>query len=260
MTKTIKTARATAATMHKTLDAIGKVAYDSAVTSGNVDRSIDAAIKAALANCDDGEGKRRKAIGEAFKLHFAAALLTTCSNNLNMAARVSHAVKLKGMAPGPVSKAGKIVAPTGAVKKGQKRRTLEQQADWRAAYEVNAAKKLQRSLDRLGLKATNTIGQKGAATRKAKADAAKAAAAKADKGAVISLAKVAKFMPPARKDMTPTTLAAYLVNQGATMQAVLQDAVQSFANRKLAVEGLINIGTIVGDYREAINKATKALA
>ena len=258
--KPARIAKASPAVQAKTLEAIGKVAYDSASQGATIDRSIDATIKAALTNCDDSEGKRRKAIGEAFKLHFAAALLITCSNNLPMASRVAHAEKLKAMAPGPVMVNGKIVAPTGKLTKGQKRRTLEQQADWALAYQVNAAKKLSRALDRLGLKATNATGSKSAASRKAKADKAKADAAKLDKGAVIQLSKVAKFMPPARKDMTPMALAAYITNQAATVQTVLQDAVQTFSHKKQTVDGLMALGTIIGDYRAAVTKAAAALA
>ena len=258
--KTNRVAKPSPATLVKTLEAIGKVAYDSASQGASIDRGIDAAIKAALTGCDDSEGKRRKAIGETFKLHFAAALLSTCSNNLQTAARVAYAERLKAMAPGPVRKDGKVIAPSGKVTKGQKRRTLEQQADWALAYQVNAAKKLSRALDRLGVKATNATGSKSAASKKAKADAAKAAAAKLDKGAVIQLSKVAKFMPPARKDMTPTALAAYLTQQAATVQTVLQDAVQTFASKKLDTDGMLAIGQIVSDYRAAITKAAASLS
>ena len=86
--------KASPAAMAKALVAVETVAYDAAVTSGNIDRSIDAAIKAALAGCDDSEGKRRKLIGETFKLAFAAALLTSCSNNLPFGPRMEHALKL----------------------------------------------------------------------------------------------------------------------------------------------------------------------
>ena len=67
-------------------------------------------------------------------------------------------------------------------------------------------------------------------------------------------------MPPARKDMTPTALAAYLTQQAATVQTVLQDAVQTFASKKLDTDGMLAIGQIVSDYRAAITKAAASLS
>lgn len=229
---------------------VSATAYDVSSQGIAGQRSCDAAISAALKGCDSPE--RRKAIGETFKLGFAAAILSTCSNNLPMDARLAYAEKLKAMAPGPVKLGGKIVAPTGKPKVGQVRRSLEQQADWSRAYAVNAAKFLSRSLDRLGLVATNPVGAKGGASKKAANDAAKA---KEEKGATIALAKVAPFMPPARKDMTPQKLAAYLVNQGAVMVAAIEQAVQSFDKSGTQTDGLLAMSTAATDYRNAINKA-----
>ena len=186
VTRVTKSRAPSAAAQAESLAVVGKVAYVVSEQGLAGQRGIDASIAAALKGCDNPE--RRKAIGETFKAHFAAGIITTCSNNLPMAARVAHVETLRGMAAGPVKVDGKIVAPTGELKKGQKRRTLEQQADYARAYQVNAAKMLSRSLDRLGLKATNTVGAKGGATKKAANDAAKA---KEEKGATIALAKVA---------------------------------------------------------------------
>lgn len=251
MIKKTKAARAPSANAQaQSLAAVGVIAYDTASQGLAGQRSIDAAIGAALRYCD-GDA-RRKAVGETFKVHFAAALVTTCSNNLPMTGRVTYVETLRGMAAGPVKVDGKIVAPTGELKKGQKRRTLEQQADYARAYQVNAAKMLSRSLDRLGLKATNPVGAKGGATKKVANDAAKA---KEEKGATIALAKVAPFMPPARKSMTPQSLAAYLVNQGAVMVATIEQAVQSFDKSGTQTNGLLAMSAAATDYREAINKA-----
>lgn len=230
---------------------VSATAYDIGHKGLEGQRSCDAAISAALKGCDSPE--RRKAIGETFKLGFAAAILSTCSENLPMDARIAYAEKLKAMAPGPVKNPdGTITAPTGKLKEDQKRRSLEQQTDWSRAYAVNAAKFLSRSLDRLGLVATNPVGAKGGATKKAANDEAKA---KEETGATIALAKVAPFMPPARKDMTPQKLAAYLVNQGAVMVAAIETAVQAFDKSGTQTAGLLAMSTAATDYREAINKA-----
>lgn len=258
--KSLKANRApSVAAQAETLLAVGNTAYDVSSQGAEGQRKCDAAISAALKGCDSPE--RRKAVGETFKLAFAAAILTTCSNNLTVDARIKYAETLAAMAPGPVKNPdGTITAPAGKLKKEQKRRTLTQQADWARAYQVNAAKFLSRSLDRLGLAATNTIGAKGGATKKAANIKAKiVAAAKEEKGATIALAKVAPYMPPARKDMTPQKLAAYLVNQGAVMVTTLEAAMQSFDKSGTQVIGLIAMVNAATDYREAINKAAANL-
>jgi hypothetical protein len=237
----VKPYKATLATVNAKLALVTKAVTNSTAAERETVKAVDFAMTAAKA-CPQTAKAATETVRNTYKAAYIAERLRLEGSNQPEAKRLEMAETILKSAN---------AEGTGDLKKGQRRRKPEEEKMYKASG--TAWSRILAQTGHAPVKAASN-GNKG---KKRKPKAGQGAAAPTEK--VVPLKDVAKYVPPARKDLTVTALAAWC-QSAANNGLALSETLQQKAAKTGEPGPSLDLVNALMAFRDAINAAAKKLS